>query len=56
MIMGLREDPGHALINVFVPKDDANRLLALANSLGWSRAELLRRMIKDFLTQQNGAT
>lgn len=47
--MNLRDDPGQQLINVFVPKDDASRLLARANSQGWSRAELLRRMIKDFL-------
>jgi hypothetical protein len=46
--MGLRDDPGQQLIAVFVPRE-ASRLLARANSQGWSRAELLRRMIKDFL-------
>ena len=49
MIVGLRDDPGQQLINVFVSREDASRLLARANSLGWSRAELLRRIIKDFL-------
>ena len=47
--MGLRDDPGQQLIAVFVPTEDAGRLLAHANSQGSSRAELLRRMIKDFL-------
>ncbi len=47
--MNLRDDPGHVLINAFVPRDDAVRLLARAHALGWSRAELVRRMIKDFL-------
>ena len=52
--MSFRDDPGHVLINVFVPRDDAVRLLAHAHALGWSRAELLRTMIRDFLHAADG--
>lgn len=53
-IMGVRDDPKWQMINAFVSREDARRLLDCANALGWSRSELLRRMIRDFLAHGNG--
>ena len=47
--MSLKTDPDQQAIHLFLPREDAQRLLARANSFGWSRAELLRRLIRAYL-------
>jgi Ribbon-helix-helix protein, copG family len=55
MTVSLRTDPGQQLITFYLPRHEADRLLLQANSLGWSRAELLRRLIKTYLGEPRQA-
>jgi hypothetical protein len=50
MTLSLRDDPSQQLITAYFPTELADALRVRANRLGWSRAELLRRLAVEYLT------
>jgi hypothetical protein len=46
-----RTDPGMQLVTAYLPKQDADALVVIANDRGLSRAELLRRTTRDLIEQ-----
>lgn len=49
--MSLKTDPGQQLITAYFPTELADALRVQANRMGWSRAELLRRLAVEYLTR-----
>lgn len=48
--MSLKDDPDQQMITLLMPREDASLLLRRANAMGWSRAELIRRLVSLFLS------
>jgi hypothetical protein len=51
MTVSLKTDPGQQLITAYFPTELADALRVQANRMGWSRAELLRRLAVEYLTR-----
>lgn len=52
--MPYRTDPEMRLVTAYLPRADADALVMVANSLGWSRAELLRRAARELIEHYTG--